>query len=299
MYTGAKLNFVENPDTVPENVREIAPTVFTAVPRVWEKFYSAVTIAVREASPLQQAVYAGRSASATGWPSACVQGQPVPAWLKAKFMLARWLALDNVRKLMGIHRARFLRHRRGADLARPDSLVPGAGRADVRGLGHDRDARPVDLDAGLSHQAGVDRQGGTVQRGAHRCRHRRDPGARPQRVRGLPEPAAEDRRDDRRRRLAAHRRRRHGRRRRLLPHHRPHEGHHHHRRRQERDAERVRERAEVLALRHRRGGDRRQAAVPHRAGDDRLRRTSSTTRRSATSRSPTTRASRARPRCAR
>jgi long-chain acyl-CoA synthetase len=32
----------------------------------------------------------------------------VPGWLKAKFMLARWLALDNVRKLIGIHRARFL-----------------------------------------------------------------------------------------------------------------------------------------------------------------------------------------------
>ncbi len=38
LYTGTKLNFVENPDTVPENVREIAPTVFIAVPRVWEKF---------------------------------------------------------------------------------------------------------------------------------------------------------------------------------------------------------------------------------------------------------------------
>ena len=38
LYTGAKLNFVENPETIPENVREIAPTVFTAVPRVWEKF---------------------------------------------------------------------------------------------------------------------------------------------------------------------------------------------------------------------------------------------------------------------
>src|SRR5690606_23935863 len=34
LYTGCKLNFVENPDAVPENVREIAPTVFTAVPRV-------------------------------------------------------------------------------------------------------------------------------------------------------------------------------------------------------------------------------------------------------------------------
>jgi long-chain acyl-CoA synthetase len=108
MYTGAKLNFVENPDTVPENVREISPTVFTAVPRVWEKFYSAVTIAVREASPLQQLAY--RWALQVGHQVAecVVQGQPVPAWQKAKFMLGRWLALDNVRKLVGIHRARFL-----------------------------------------------------------------------------------------------------------------------------------------------------------------------------------------------
>jgi long-chain acyl-CoA synthetase len=108
LYTGAKLNFVENPDTVPENVREIAPTVFTAVPRVWEKFYSAVTIAVREASPVQQWVY--RWALQVGHQVAerVVQGHGVSAWLKAKFMLGRWLALDNVRKLVGIHRARFL-----------------------------------------------------------------------------------------------------------------------------------------------------------------------------------------------
>ncbi|MGI9133353.1 MAG: AMP-dependent synthetase/ligase, partial [Rhodoferax sp.] len=58
LYTGSVLNFVENPETVPENVREIAPTVFTAVPRVWEKFYSGVMIALKEAGGFQQAVYA-------------------------------------------------------------------------------------------------------------------------------------------------------------------------------------------------------------------------------------------------
>ena len=35
-------------------------------------------------------------------------GQPVGGLLKAQFQLARWLALNNVRKLIGIHRARFL-----------------------------------------------------------------------------------------------------------------------------------------------------------------------------------------------
>jgi long-chain acyl-CoA synthetase len=34
--------------------------------------------------------------------------QPVSAWLKLKFQIAQWLVLNNVRKLIGIHRARFL-----------------------------------------------------------------------------------------------------------------------------------------------------------------------------------------------
>ena len=108
VYNGAVLNFVENPDTVPENVREIAPTVATAVPRVWEKFYSAVTIAIKEATPLQQFAY--RWAIGVGQQVAqrYVEGRSIPVWLKLRFLAGRWLVLDNVRKLIGIHRARFL-----------------------------------------------------------------------------------------------------------------------------------------------------------------------------------------------
>jgi long-chain acyl-CoA synthetase len=108
LYTGSILNFVENPETIPENVREIAPTVFTAVPRVWEKFYSGVMIALKEADALQQAAYAWSIGVGTTIANRVLAGQPVSPWLKIKFTLARWLALDNVRKLIGIHRARFL-----------------------------------------------------------------------------------------------------------------------------------------------------------------------------------------------
>ncbi|WP_345538399.1 long-chain fatty acid--CoA ligase [Variovorax defluvii] len=108
LYTGAILNFVENPETVPENVREIAPTVFTAVPRVWEKFYSGVMIALKEASRLQQAAYGWAIGVGGAIAERVLAGQPVGAALRLKFMLARWLALDNVRKFIGIHRARFL-----------------------------------------------------------------------------------------------------------------------------------------------------------------------------------------------
>lgn len=108
VYTGSKLNFVENPETVPENVREIAPTVFTAVPRVWEKFYSGVTIALREASPLQQRAYAWAIGVGQRIADRVLAGQPVPGALRLQFHFARRLVLDNVRKLIGIHRARFL-----------------------------------------------------------------------------------------------------------------------------------------------------------------------------------------------
>ncbi len=108
LYTGARLNFVENPETVPENVREIAPTVFTAVPRVWEKFYSGVMIGLKESSRLQQGAYRWAIGVGTEVAERVLAGQPVPGGLKARFRLAYWLVLANVRKLIGIDRARFL-----------------------------------------------------------------------------------------------------------------------------------------------------------------------------------------------
>ncbi len=107
LYTGSVLNFVENPETVPENVREIAPTVFTAVPRVWEKFYSGVMITLKEASRLQQIAYGWSIGVGTRIADKVLAGEAVSGLLKAQFMLARWLALDNVRLSVGIHRARF------------------------------------------------------------------------------------------------------------------------------------------------------------------------------------------------
>ena len=108
LYTGSILNFVENPETIPENVREIAPTVFTAVPRVWEKFYSGVMISLKEAGLVQQAAYAWAIGVGTTIAERVLAGQAVSGRLKLQFQLARWLALNNVRKLIGIHRARFL-----------------------------------------------------------------------------------------------------------------------------------------------------------------------------------------------
>jgi long-chain acyl-CoA synthetase len=106
LFSGAVLNFVENPETVPENVREIAPTVFTAVPRVWEKFYSGVLLRLKQAGRLQQWAYAVAIGIGARVAALKEARKPVPAGLRFAFRLARFLVLDNVRKVIGVHRAK-------------------------------------------------------------------------------------------------------------------------------------------------------------------------------------------------
>ena len=108
LYTGTISNFVESPDTVPENAREVAPTTFGAVPRIWEKFYSAVNIAVGDATPLQRWVY--KLAIGAGYMSADrkIAGEPVPPWLRILNRLGYLAALKNIRKMIGIDRCRWL-----------------------------------------------------------------------------------------------------------------------------------------------------------------------------------------------
>ena len=48
--TGTTLNFAESIETVQENLREVQPTLFFAVPRIWEKLHAAVLIKSKDAT---------------------------------------------------------------------------------------------------------------------------------------------------------------------------------------------------------------------------------------------------------
>ena len=108
LYDGARINFVEHPQTVPENVREIQPTHFGAVPRVWEKFYSAVRIAVAEGTKLEQWAYARAIDCGGRVADLVIDGRPVPALLKLAWRCWDFACLANIRRMIGIDRARLL-----------------------------------------------------------------------------------------------------------------------------------------------------------------------------------------------
>lgn len=57
LLSGGSVNFAESIDTVATNVREIAPTFFMGVPRIWEKLQQDFEFRLRDSGRLQQWAY--------------------------------------------------------------------------------------------------------------------------------------------------------------------------------------------------------------------------------------------------
>jgi long-chain acyl-CoA synthetase len=104
---GSVMNFAESPETVPDNLREVQPTIFLAVPRIWEKFYSAVTIALKDATPLQNFAY--RRALAIGYRMSDYRrvGAKPPLSLKLANRVAYLLVFRNIRRMIGLDRCKM------------------------------------------------------------------------------------------------------------------------------------------------------------------------------------------------
>jgi long-chain acyl-CoA synthetase len=104
---GSVMNFAESPETVPDNLREVQPTAFLAVPRVWEKFYSGITIALKDATPFQNWMY--RQALAVGYRQTeyKLQGDAAPLPLRLANQAAYWLVFRNIRRMLGLDRCRL------------------------------------------------------------------------------------------------------------------------------------------------------------------------------------------------
>ncbi len=101
------VNFAEAPDTVPQNLREVVPNVLLAVPRVWEKLYSGVTIALKEGTWLGRAAYRAAIGMGTKASAYELAGKPVPALLRAARAVGNRLVLKNIRLMLGLDRIRY------------------------------------------------------------------------------------------------------------------------------------------------------------------------------------------------
>jgi long-chain acyl-CoA synthetase len=106
LHTGSTVNFAESIDTVPENIREVAPALFFAVPRIWEKFYSGVALRMRDATWLGRFAYDRAFRVGRRIADRRIEGRAPSWWERLAFRVADFLVLDNVKRSIGLHRAR-------------------------------------------------------------------------------------------------------------------------------------------------------------------------------------------------
>ncbi len=108
IFTRTIINFAESPDTIADNIREVQPTSLGGVPRIWEKFYSAVTLAMADATRLERWAY--RTAVGIGQRvvSRRLSARSIPPGLWLAWRVADALVLRNLRRAIGIDRCRWL-----------------------------------------------------------------------------------------------------------------------------------------------------------------------------------------------
>ena len=104
LYLGSQVNFGESIRTVQEDLREVAPTIFLGVPRIWEKLHASISIKMQEAGRLQQWLYRQALARCAPFleksPAQYSMGERLP------HTLWYWLVLRALQNFIGLRRVR-------------------------------------------------------------------------------------------------------------------------------------------------------------------------------------------------
>ncbi|MFO7737541.1 MAG: long-chain fatty acid--CoA ligase [Desulfatiglandaceae bacterium] len=118
---GYTVNFIENLDTVTDNMREISPTVGYAVPRIWEKYLSAVYIRMSDATWFKRLVFGLALKIGKQRATLNMAFKPVPFYLKAAYQMADIAVFRKLKERLGFDRMRLAYS--GAAPISPDVLL--------------------------------------------------------------------------------------------------------------------------------------------------------------------------------
>jgi long-chain acyl-CoA synthetase len=100
------VNFVEKPDTIMDNMSEVSPTVGYAVPRIWEKYYSAIQIRMSEATWLKRRVFNLAMAIGRKRANLIMDLKNVPYSVTVLFGLANFAVFRKLKERLGFERIR-------------------------------------------------------------------------------------------------------------------------------------------------------------------------------------------------
>ena len=103
---GYAVYYAESIDAVPDNLKEVQPTIFFGVPRIWEKFHAGITAKLQDASPVKKklvswAMGVGQRANAYR-----CRGEEPPGMLGVQYRLANKLIYSKLKPAVGLGRAK-------------------------------------------------------------------------------------------------------------------------------------------------------------------------------------------------
>lgn len=104
---GGAAYYAESIEALADNLKEVQPTIFFAVPRVWEKFHAKLSDKLGEATGLKEHLVKWVRSTCTQVNKHKNRGEAVPLALGLQYKLADKLMLSKLKPAIGLSRARF------------------------------------------------------------------------------------------------------------------------------------------------------------------------------------------------
>lgn len=105
VYLGSLVNFGESIRTVQEDLREVAPSMFLGVPRIWEKLHSSIHIKLLEAGRIRRTLFERAYAACEPFAEKNPDDRTVSE--KIKFGLSYWLIFRALQNFIGLRNTRI------------------------------------------------------------------------------------------------------------------------------------------------------------------------------------------------
>ena len=119
-HAGFQLYYASSMESLGDHLKEVKPTVFFGVPRVWEKMQAAIETKLASATGFKAHMARWALGVGQAWHERDLAGQPVGPWLSMQKTLAKRLIYRKVHEALGFQHARILSS--GAAPIAPESL---------------------------------------------------------------------------------------------------------------------------------------------------------------------------------
>jgi len=107
LFVGNTVNFAESIATIQNDLREIAPTLFLGVPRIWEKLHSSITINIQDSSRFKRWFFDHCMAIGYKVADLRLNDKKINLSLKLSWWAGYWLIFRALQNYIGLRKSRL------------------------------------------------------------------------------------------------------------------------------------------------------------------------------------------------